>query len=127
MIQEDIAELLEAQGFGVVGESIFLNRMANTPNNAIIVSLLPGFPFSPKIRDVTYSIQIMLRYLDYEQAALDSNSIANFFDNGESRLITAASRRKMICKVVGAPYLFNIDESGRAIYSIDLHVTTLRD
>ena len=127
MIQNDIAEILEAEGFGIFGEDIFLNKLSDKPDNMIAVKLLPGFPFSPKIRDVTYSMQIMLRQLDYEKAQKDASEIANMFDNGETRYRIAPSGRKMVCKILGAPYPFNIDESNRIIYSINLHVTTIRD
>lgn len=127
MIQEDIAELLEANNFGIFGEDIFLNRMADSPDDCIAVNLLPGFPFSPKLNDVTYSFQIMLRGTDYKQTGRNATMIANLLDNGESRYAIAPSGRKMVCRMLNAPYPFNIDESNRIIYSINFHVTTNRD
>ena len=127
MIQKDIANILEANNLGIFGRDIFLNRLADKPNNAIAINLLPGFPFSPKRNDVTYSFQIILRSTDYEKAYIDSVKIADIFDGGESRYNVAPSGRKMVCRLLNAPYSFNIDESNRIYYSINFYVTTNRD
>lgn len=127
MILDDLTDMLEAEGFGTVGENIFYNKMIDEPNNLILVTLLPGFPFSPKIADVKYSVQFISRNTDYDVAYTQINDIAKFFDDGSSRYKVATSGRKMICSITNAPSLITIDESHRALFSVGMYIITSRD
>lgn len=127
MIIEDIADILELNGFGIFGENIFLNKMIDEPDNQVMIALLPGFPFKRKLEDVTYVIQVVVRDIDYNTAYLNGVAIANLFDDGDSRFHIAPSERKMVAEVFVAPSITQIDESDRAICILSLRVTTKRD
>ena len=127
MIIYDIMDVLEAEGFGISGDNIIANSMIDEPNDVIVVTLLPGFPFSPKIDDVKYSLQVMVRDRDFDKAYTLITGIANSFDNGKTRFKVAPSGRKLVGSVSSAPSLVRVDESNRAVYTVGLHITTSRD
>ena len=127
MILDDLLDILETEGFGTIGENLIYNYMIDEPNDIIVATLLPGFPFNPKINDVKYTIQFTIRNIDYDLAYKQVVAIANLFDNGVTRFRLAPSGRKLVSSVASPPSLVNIDKSHRAVFSVRLHVTTNRD
>lgn len=128
MILNDLVDLLESENYGTGGEDIFYNYMIDEPNNVIVVTLLPGQPFIQKMTDVHYNIQITIRNTDYDAGYELITRMANYFHDRDSRYTTNPNNgRQMRIRVNSAPSLLMIDNSNRAVFTLYLVVTTIRD
>ena len=128
MILNDLVDLLEIEEYGTAGEDIFYNYMIDEPDNVIVVTLLPGQPFIQKMTDVHYNVQITVRNTDYDLGYEMITTMANKFHDRDSYYTTNPNNgRKMRIRVNSTPSLLTIDNSNRAVYTLYLIVTTVRD
>lgn len=132
-IIEDLGDYLASNGFGIVGDSIVLNKMPDSPDNLVSITMIGGYAQPIPINDARPAFNIQVRDVSHLVALNKINAIYNVFDNDSKRSIeildsvTSAVIRKIIFRKMQPPIFLKEDAGGRAYYSMSVDVWTRRD
>lgn len=127
MFIKDIAEFLEANGFGEIQKNIFYERMpekAGVMDNAIAVIGTPANAYVRDLNSIDYTCQIRVRNKDIKIGEKISYDIYKLIFNTDKEIIVPSGKR-FIVRPINPPYLIDMDTSFRYIYMIN--ITCLSD
>lgn len=127
MFIKDIAEFLEANGFGEIQKNIFYERMpekAGVMDNAIAVIGTPANAYVRDLNSIDYTCQIRVRNKDIKIGEKISYDIYKLIFNTDKEIIVPSGKR-FIVRPTNPPYLIDMDTSFRYIYMIN--ITCLSD
>lgn len=132
---EDLGDFLASKGMGIVADTILLNKMNDSPDNLISITLVGGDPLDIHIRTARPSFNVQVRNKSHLEAIKNINTIAELFSNDFKRSIEISDNdpvtpkiiRKVIFRKILSPIFLKEDDQGRAYYSMSVSVITHRD
>lgn len=121
----DIATHLVNQGYGVLGQSVKVNLITDSPDGLIALTDFGGLP-APKsmggTRTVVPSIvQVAVRDKNAQQAAITIRNIYDLLDGAMD--ITVSGRTYQLTEALQPPFFGNRDQLERTTFVFDLFVT----
>jgi len=124
---EDLGDYLESKGMGVVAETIWLNKLPDTPDNIISIFQGGGTPQPLKIKVFYPSFQLRARSISNSEALQTINQLYNLMDNDCLRRFVSPSGRVFIVKKLTPPFFYDTDDSDRSSYILSVDILTQTD
>lgn len=119
MLLESIAAYLEARGYGVQGESIFIGTMPEQPDNCLALFDTGGF--APELAcDIEYpTFQVLVRGTSY---MMTRSKIDNIY-----RLLHGNTELALLLQAMQNPAAIGQDEAGRHEFSVNFRAIKNRE
>jgi hypothetical protein len=127
MFIRDIAQILQANGIGVLGTDIFLGQLPDSPDNVVVLYPTGGFAQDLPLPDVKMTAQVLVRDKSYQTGYERIWRVFNLLDGGERRFLEAPSGRKMVAQAMQPPLFLERDENGHSIFVFNVSIWTRRD
>ena len=128
MIAEEIAEYLEQNYIGTVGEDIFIMQMSDLPDDQVLLRPYGGAPVAGKTGDIEYDLQVLVRDTNVPKGY---RRIVQIFDilckEDKSGIYLPIYDRRIICKAKQYPFSLGYDEKNRHTWDFNLGIISKRE
>lgn len=122
LVLEDLGELLQTEGYGTLGEDMFLGITRDEPDSQLVIVATGGYMLSSQLNDTKPTFQILVRDVSYGVGYQKIFNIFKYFNDSNHK--TSPSGRKMIIKPIQPPFSLGEDLNKRSMFVFNISVVT---